>query len=333
MQKLFLYPIKPFIKLSIIDINNQKLNIMKTNKLTLALAGLMIASAVIVSSCKKKDTTEPTVTKDSDASGASDNHLAESTSNDIVSMGSQASDNTSGSLSNYRNGSQNQILGLSCATVTRDTLNKIITVTFNSSSPCLDGRTRSGSIVYTYSNSVNGAKHYRDPGFELDVTSSNYVVDGNAVTIGNKIIKNTTPVGFNPASTNETWSISATITINKASGGSVTWTCSHIKTLLNTSSAYTGANTAIDWPNARIGITGSANGSRSNGETFSVNITNQLVRDFGGCNINGRRPFIQGTFDYTPSGKATRTFDYGVGTCDLAATVTINGVSYPITLP
>ncbi|HTA62734.1 MAG TPA: hypothetical protein VK835_09775 [Bacteroidia bacterium] len=306
---------------------------MKTNKLTLALAGLMLASAVIVSSCKKKDTTPAPTTKDSDASGASDNHLAESTSNDIVSMGSQASDNTSGGLSSYRTGGQNQILGLSCATVTRDTTLKVITVTFNGTSPCLDGRTRSGTIIYTYSNSINGAKHYRDPGFELDVTSSNYVVDGNAVTIGNKTIKNTTPVGFSPATTNETWSISATITVNKASGGSVTWTCNHVKTLLNTSTVYTNASTPINWPMARIGITGNANGTRSNGETFTVNITNQLVRDFGGCDINGKRPFIQGTFDYSPSGKATRTFDYGSGTCDLAATVTINGVSYPITLP
>jgi hypothetical protein len=84
---------------------------------------------------------------------------------------------------------------------------------------------------------------------------------------------------------------------------------------------------------ARIGITGNENGSRSTRETFTVNITNQLVRDFGDCDINGRRPFIQGTFDYTPSGKATRTFDYSNGSCDLNATVTINGVSHPIILP
>jgi hypothetical protein len=308
---------------------------MKTTKLTLILAGLLLASTVIVSSCKKKEPTE--ITKDSDSSGASDNHLAESTSNDIVSMGSQASDNTTASLNSYRLGNgENQILGLSCATVTRDTTTKVIIVTFNSSStPCLDGRTRSGTIVYTYSNSVNGAKHYRDPGFELDVTSSNYVVDGNAVTINNKTIKNTTPIGFNPATVNATWSISANITVNKPSGVSVSWSCNHTKTLLNTSITYPSnpVTTPIDWPNARIGITGNANGTRSNGETFTVNITNQLVRDFGGCNINGRRPFIQGTFDFTPSGKATRTFDYGSGTCDLNATVTINGVSYPITLP
>ena len=86
---------------------------------------------------------------------------------------------------------------------------------------------------------------------------------------------------------------------------------------------------------AKIGITdgtGGTSGTRSNGETFSVTITNQLVRDFGGCDIGGKRPFIQGTFIYAPAGKATRTVDYGNGTCDLNATVTINGVTYNITI-
>jgi hypothetical protein len=304
---------------------------MKKTKLSLALAGLMIASAVMVSSCKKKETT----TTDTDTSGAADSHLAENTSSDIVSMGAQASDNSSGNLSTYRNGGNNMILGLSCATVTRDTVNKVITVTFTGTTPCADGRTRSGSIVYTYSNSVNGAKHYRDPGFELDVTADNYVVDGNAVIIHNKTIKNTTPLGFNPASTNEQWSITADITINKAAGGSVSWTCNRVKTLLNTAAVYptNPVTNPIDWKNARVGFTGSASGSRSNGETFTVNITNQLVRDFGACELMGRAPFIEGTFTYSPGGKAERIFDYGTGTCDFNATVTINGVVHNITLP
>ena len=302
---------------------------MKKTKLSLALAGLMLASAVLVSSCKKKETTT-----DTDTSGAADSHLAENTSSDIVSMGAQASDNSSANLSTYRNGNENQILGLSCATVVRDTTTKTITVTF-SGGTCADGRTRSGSIIYSYANSSNGATHYRDPGFELNVTASNYVVDGNTIIINNKTIKNTTPLGFNPASTNEQWSITASITINKAAGGSVSWTCNRVKTLLNTSTVYPAnpVTNPIDWKNARVGFTGSASGSRSNGETFTVNITNQLVRDFGGCELNGRAPFIEGTFDYSPSGKAERVFDYGNGSCDFNATVTINGVVHNITLP
>jgi hypothetical protein len=290
----------------------------------------MLASATLVSSCKKKEATQ-----DSDTSGASDNHLAENTSSDIVSMGAQASDNSTATLSTYRNanGGSHEILGLTCATVVRDTVAKTITVSFNGSSPCADGRTRSGSITYSYANSTNGATHYRDPGFELNVTANNYMVDGNTVIINNKTIKNITPTGFNPANTNETWSITSSLTINKASGGSVSWTCNRVKTLLNTSTVYTNAATPIDWRHARVGFTGNASGSRSNGETFTVNITNQLVRDFGGCELSGRAPFIEGTFTYSPSGKAERTFDYGNGSCDFSATVTINGVTHNITLP
>ena len=312
---------------------------MKTTKLSLALAGLMLTSAVIVSSCKKKEA----AAQDTDTSGAADAHLSENTSNDIVSIGAQVSDNANASLSTYRLGGNNQILGTGCATTVKDTVAKTITVTFNGTT-CADGRTRSGSIVYTYSNSAAGATHYRDPGFEMDVTSSNYVVDGNSVIINSKTVKNITPVGFIAANTNEQWSIVADITINKAAGGSVTWSCNHVKTLLNTgnsytiggnteSAAYTNATTPIDWRNAVVGITGSANGSRSTGETFSVNITSQLIRNFGGCDLGGKVPFIEGVFTYSPSGKAERTFNYGNGSCDFNATVTINGVTHNVTIP
>ena len=302
-------------------------------KVSLAILAITIVGIAAVSSCKKKTTTTtttPTPVVDSDQSGSSANSTAESISSDVTSMGSEACDiSSSGSLSNYR---LDNISNLSCATVTRDTLNKTVTVTFNGGT-CLDGRIRTGSLIYNYSNSTNGAKRYRHPGFHLNITSNNYVVDGNAITINNKTISNTTPVGFNPLTTNETWSISASISVTLVGGGSVSWSCDRVKTLLNTSTTYSNAATPITWSMARIGFTGSANGTRSNGETFASSISSQLIRDFGACSIGGRHPFIQGVIIYTPSGKSSRTIDYGNGTCDLNATVTINNVSYPFTLP
>jgi len=317
---------------------------MKKTKLILAFAGFLIAGAVTISSCKKKETpVTPTTTPgtvDSDQSGASANNMAENISNDIVSMGAQASDMSAntGGLNSYRTDNSNQILGLSCATVIRDTVNKTITVTFNGNT-CLDGRVRSGSLIYAYSNpngSGPGYNRYRDPGFTLNVTASNYVVNSNTVTIINKTISNTTPVGFSPLITNETWNISANLSIALSSGnGTIAWSSSRIKTLLNTLSVYSNSATPINWPQAKIGITDGVNGThgtRSNGETFTVTITNQLVRDFT-CSAGGGHPFIQGTFNYAPAGKFVRIFDYGNGTCDDLATVTINGTVYNITLP
>lgn len=45
-----------------------------------------------------------------------------------------------------------------------------------------------------------------------------------------------------------------------------------------------------------------------------------------------RRHFVQGTFDLTPSNKPTRHIDFGSGTCDDIATVTINNHTYTIHL-
>jgi hypothetical protein len=111
-------------------------------------------------------------------------------------------------------------------------------------------------------------------------------------------------------------------------------TYTRFKTLLNTSdpNVYHGQSTPISWSLAKVGITGSASGTTANGRSFTCNITSQLVRDFGGCTIAKRHPFIQGTLQFTPGEKATRTIDFGQGTCDLDATVTIKGKTYNITL-
>jgi len=304
---------------------------MLKSKLYPAIIAIIIAGATVTTSCKKKETAPtptPTTTVDDDQSGASASNKAEEISSDIVSMGSEACDKQNGTLSSYRT-SETSLL--SCATVAADTVNKIITVTFNGNA-CLDGKTRTGSLIYNYSASPAGARRYRNPGFSVTVTSNNYAVDNNTVTITNKTVTNTTPVGFNPLTTNETWNINANISVALAGGGNISWSCTRVKTLLNTATAYTNASTPISWSTARIGITGSASGTRSNGETYTVNVTNQLIRDFGGCTIVNRHPFIQGTFVYSPTGKYARTVDYGTGSCDLNATVTINGVTYPFTL-
>ena len=45
-----------------------------------------------------------------------------------------------------------------------------------------------------------------------------------------------------------------------------------------------------------------------------------------------RKFFTSGTITHTPNNKPTRIIDYGDGTCDNKATVTINGKSYDILL-
>ena len=57
-----------------------------------------------------------------------------------------------------------------------------------------------------------------------------------------------------------------------------------------------------------------------------MSITSPLKRDLS-CNW-----ISAGTIELQPTGKPLRTIDFGTGTCDNQATVTINGTIYNITL-
>jgi len=304
---------------------------MKITKITYAVFILGVILAVSFVSCRKKDNSA----QDTDSNGAADNTLAEKTANDVVNMAAQSSEN--GSMSSFR-GTEDPF-GLSCATVAYDSINKKITATFNGQT-CLDGHTRSGTLTFDYSQSAPGAIYYRNPGYKVTVTSTNYVVDGNLVNIISKTITNTTAAGFNPQNTNETWTINANINIVKSTGGTISWIATKYKTLLNTSdtTVYRGQSKHIIWSKAIIGLTGNATGTTASNESFTANVTGQLVRDMN-CTPNlahpGQHPFINGTLDFTPGTKATRHIDYGYpnnGACDDQALVTIKNYTVAITV-
>ncbi|HXB39104.1 MAG TPA: hypothetical protein VNZ49_01100 [Bacteroidia bacterium] len=317
---------------------------MKTSeKLSITLATVLLASAAFMSSCQKKTTTTP----DSDTSAAADNNTAEWAANDAVTMAGQASE--SGSVS-YKMGNDNSVLS-SCATVTVNTTSKIITVTF-SGGACNDGHVRSGTLTFDYSQSTGGAVYYRNPGYKCIVTSTNYVVDLNHVAITHTVT-NTTPAGFNPATTNMTWSVGGAVTIVKAgNGGTITWNCNRTHTLLNTAAltyagtaypaSYVDQNTVIDWAHAIVSVGGTASGTTAKGESYTFNTTSPLIVNMNCApdpNKPGRHPIVQGAFDFKPGNKGNRHVDFGSGTCDMICQVTITGTDgntygpYTITLP
>jgi hypothetical protein len=297
---------------------------MKTRQLILSVAILTMVLSLSFMGCRKA----PSV-NDTDTSAATDNTLAEKTSNDATTMVQESSE--TGSTSSYRNGNENTLT--TCATI-KDT-NKIITLTF-SGGMCNDGHTRSGIMTIDYSQS--GANIYpRNPGFTCVVSTSNYKVDGMPVTI-NKTITNTTP-NLNPG-TNLTWTDNASVSIVKSTG-TLSWTSNKVLTLLNTSdqTVYHGQSTPITWSKAIIGLTGSESGTTATGVNFTVNVTNQLVCDRN-CSPNalhpGHHPFINGTLDFTPGSKPTRHVNFGYpnnGACDDQALVTIGTYTVQIILP
>lgn len=318
---------------------------MKTFPSTRKIAALLLVCIIGLSSCRKKEK-EIKEEEDTEQVSANDNNLAESIASDIELMGSQVAEN--GTLNSFKSsGSTSSAaeLGLAaiCATVS-GIGTKTIIVDFGSTGclSSLDGRTRTGMLIYDFSaSSPTTAIYYRNPGFSMKVTSLNYVVDGNQVNIINKTVTNTTPVnipsGANPG-TNLTWAVSANISITKTNTNIISWNCSRTKELLNTNSAacYQGQSVAITWSQAKIQLNGSSTGINGQGENFSAIATN-LVRDMT-CAPDptrpGRHPFISGTISYSPGIRPTRTINFGnVNSCDFNATLSIGNQTFSIVLP
>lgn len=279
---------------------------MNTKKLSRLM--LVLSLAVAITSCKK-DKDEP----DTDTDVANDNSFAERTYDDVKSMADQAGDN--GSLSTYRVEGYTGILS-NCATITNNTTATphILTIDFGAvNCICNDGKSRRGKIIISY----QGA--YRDSGSTHSISFDNYYVNDYKV-LGTKTVKN---LGHN-SSNQLVYSVDVNGSIINPSGQSMNWTSQRTRTWV--SGEYT-----LGVLNDEYDITGTASGTSFAGTSFTANITSPLHIKLS-CFSQFTSLITQGTFDLIPSGKATRTFDFGSGTCDNIATVTINGNTYTITL-
>jgi hypothetical protein len=281
-----------------------------------SIALATMSAGLIFSSCKKKEVV------DSDTDAAADHTNVETHANDIVNIGEQAS---YGATTTYKLVHQQENIYSTCATITNAALNTTdndtLTVNFGTGCAGLDGRTRSGMLQYIYTAGL----HYRDSGNVINVSSFNYVVDGNAININSKTIKNLGHI----TNGDLTWSIAANMSVTKSNGKTIQWTTNKTKVLL---AGETPNNQPIDWAHAQIAIYGSASGTSANGESFTANVAQSawLVRNF---NCTGyRKCFVAGELDFTPGTKPTRYINFGTGSCDNTATVTISGHVYTITL-
>ena len=273
---------------------------------------LVVTSAVLITGCKKEKSGDA----DNDTTSSNDNALAESATNDVSNISDEAN---LGSLTSYKAEDVNGILTGSCATITRDSMNHAdadtMTIDFgNTNCTCLDGRSRRGKIIIYHTG------RYRDSLTTWTTTFSDYYVDDNQAT-GTRTGTNN---GRNAAG-HLSWTITANMSIILASGGgTVSWSATRTREMTE------GESTLIRTDD-KYSITGSASGTSAKGVSYTMNIdsSNPLIRDMSlGC----RKHFTKGKFDLTPSGKLTRTVDFGDGTCDDKATVTVNGKTYEITL-
>lgn len=279
---------------------------------------LILLPAAIIAltwfSCKK----DKEETLEYDTQTAYDNSLADGLFNDVNNIANQA---LSGSLSTYRGGQSGEETLLSaCATVTLtpDSSGSGGTATVDFGSipcRCRDNRFRKGIISVRYTGA------YRDSGTVITTTFNNYYVGLDSTALykveGTKTVTNK---GRNSA--NNTWfSINVSnARVTSPSGTSMTWNSTRQREWI------AGQSTTSIWSDDTYSITGSASGTNFAGTAFTVSITSPLIFSLDCAYIK------QGKFDLTPSGKPTRSFDYGSGTCDALATVTVNGRTFNIVL-
>ncbi len=244
-------------------------------------------SATIFTACQRE--------RDTDTTDGAETALMERNSDDVVAITEQAS---TGNLSQFKK-------ERGCATITIDSLStpRTITVDFGAANClCQDGKNRRGKIIRSFTGK------YKDVGSVHSITYNNYFVNDNQI----KGYKTVTHNALN-AALNENYTVDTKDTLVKAANaGTVTWQS------IRNREYVVGYNTSI-WGDDVLHITGSGSGVRANGFTWAMNITQPLVVEMA-CQYK----IVSGEMQIQPQGKALRTVNYGSGTCDNQATMTIN---------
>jgi hypothetical protein len=273
---------------------------MKQLKFFLAFL-LVIGILSSTTSCKKD-----VETKQVNTSVEADDALAESIYDNATDIANEAYENGSVGLK-----STGYFLS-GCATVSLDTtvMPRVLTVDFGDENClCSDGRYRRGKIIATF----NGP--YWWPGTVITYGFDNYHVNDHHVG-GIKVVTN---MGFN-TSGNMYFNVVVTGIIDFSGGGTLTWNSTTVREWAEGQTTWTPMDDVYL-------ITGSSNGIRPSGETWTRVIVNPLRVEIG-C-----KWIVSGTMEVTPEGLPTRIFDWGNGECDNIATAVINGVTYTILLP
>jgi hypothetical protein len=275
----------------------------KTTRYTLLRSFLFLAlSGAVISGCKKTPAPQP-ANDTNETTTSNENGFAQTSFNDVGSISDQAA---AGSMSSYRETPNNGGLLSSCATITADTVHHTFSVDFGPTNClCKDGRWRRGKIFVSYTK-----PHYWDSLDVITIGFANYAVNDYGIN-GTKTISNLGRVNGQ-----QTYNVSVTNgQITKPNnGGSYTWNSNWTRKWI------AGENTPWYWLDDQYSYTGNSNGMGSNGIGYSTQTITPLVHA-----VSCPDWFVSGQMSYTPSGRATRTLDFGSGACDATATVTVNG--------
>lgn len=270
------------------------------------MIGSAIVSLALLSGCRKNNDNLNSL--DDFSATSEDMSQAENIYTDVDNMVAQAS--LQGGIDQRRATSEDgQFAFSSCAVVTNDTVNHVLTIDFGTGCTGHDGKVRSGKVIVNYTGG-----HYFTPGASWVVTFDNYYVNSRHVEGSRSVLNN----GFNTAG-NMTWSINAVnMKITRPDGSWRTWNSQRTREMI---AGYGDSTCTTDV----YKINGTATTTHSNGTTATATITD-VIRE------NSCFFITSGTIEVIPSAGDPRLIDFGNGTCDDLATVTKNGQTRTIHL-
>ncbi len=270
-----------------------------------------LAIIAIVTSCEKSDdlTSQPT---EESISFVEDDTYASETFEEVEDIVDEAAEEleTKSTTSSI----EGSIIS-ECATITieGDSLGTTIIVDFGEENcECEDGRYRKGKITANYTGD------YWDDGIEVTYTFDDYFVDNNQITG----VKTMTRVANNEDGHRESYAkVEGTIILADIEG-TIKWSSELTREVIMGSNTLRRTDDVYQ-------LSGYSSGTTRDGDDYSATITSPLVRrlDFG-C----RRNYVEGVLEITQTDGDEYVIDYGNGTCDRFATVTVNGLEYIVYL-
>jgi len=284
---------------------------MNRNYLKINVSFLLLAVTLFAVSCQKHDDPKPPTNSDA----AENNAFAEAQYYDVAILVDQSSTTGTVTFGAAGTGSGNEVNGPQgpCVTVTVDTSvsPRSIIIDFGSTNClCLDGRTRRGKILATYTG------QYLASGTVINISFDNYFVNENKIS-GTKKITNQ---GNNQAG-NLVYKMEVNGQVVKANNlGTYTWVSTRYREW------KAGALTPLNILDDVYGITGDAGGVNTDGSNYSIVATQELVRKMN-C-----RWFESGVLELTQTNFPKVTLDYGSTGCDANATIKVLDVTYPVIL-
>ena len=286
---------------------------MKTRKL-LPILGVVIGLAGFTTSCTKNDIN--TASTEAIAITAGDEAQAATLSDDITNEVDNYVNTSSfiGYLSAVRAVSAaEQATGPTITVDKKDSVNFPKTITIDYGTTGIIGKRGNilkGKIIVVVSNKMWIANSSRT------ITFVGFSINDNVIS-GSKTL---TYKGLN-ADKNPYWTISVKDTMDRADKSTIIWNSERTRTRIDIN------NTPLIFWDDHYSIAGTSNGVNAKGIAYTmvIDTANPLI-------IGGLWPyFTKGTVTITTENK-TAIIDYGNGTLDTKATVTVNGVTKEITL-